>query len=243
MASEKEVIISAGVLFFLYYFFVRSKPENSKAERATAWTDTPEMRIISSGTQTPVPVQAGFPGNTIAAAPYTATPSASSINSDSLDWQAIPVASSQVFVGAELNGGPFDAERRLAYFVVLQVPSTQPKEIYGPLCIFVEGGKVGFKVGDAVRIFEYKFNFNRRGTYRIEMKFNLESATLTRVELCIDGAATGQEMVVDGTNMLAFLRGLPNVVFKYDKVASIYLQAKRAPPSGWGNIVEIPMAY
>lgn len=202
-------------------------------------TATPAQAVAITGTEPAPPVQAGSPGNTLPPVrPYTDTPTPDT-PSTGLKFNEIPTWATTVFVGVELSGGPFDEERTLAYFAPLQTPPTADN-IYGDLAIFVEGDRIGFRLAPASKIFEYKFDFNRRGKYTVEMKITYESSFVTRVELLIDGAVTGNEFLIKNVNMRDRMFALPQGVELYKKSRNAWLQVEtpKKDGAGWGSIRE-----
>lgn len=201
-------------------------------------TETPAEMVAETGTEPAPPVQAGFPGNTLPPVkPNTATPPPDAMSTDLL-WKNIPPDAQHVYVGARMNGGPYDNLRGLSYFVIMQTP---PKDgdIYGDLSIFVEGGKIGLRMKPATKIFDYKFDFSRRGEYRIEMKITFISAFVSRIELMIDGSSTGEEFLLRSINLRDHLYALPERVMIHDKTKSAYLQVSTPSKPQWGSIREV----
>lgn len=189
---------------------------------------------MAGATTSSAPVQAGFPGNTLAPVkPYTATPSpASESHTITMNWPGIPMGTKKVWVGVDLKPGPYQRQRTMAYFPLLQTPPTQQK-IYGDLSLFVEGGRVGMKIGNDSVITGYKFDMNRRTDYRIEMVIEFISAFTTRVSLVVDGGVTGEEMVIRKRDLASFLQALPEEVHMYSIVQSSWLQAEKPEHVGY----------
>lgn len=189
---------------------------------------TPDEKIFDTKTLPPTPVQAGFPGNTL-------PPEKPNVNFPSPDhkftefkWKEIPMDAPRIYIGAVMEG-KMRKMKALAFFPIIQTPPQNPDDLYGDMSIFVEGGKVGLRLLPGSMIFDYKFDFMRNGPYKIEMVVQFVSVYVTRVELWIDGAATGLSYTIRGQNMRQKIHNLPTYITMDDKVKSTYLQSDPQP--------------
>ena len=240
MVSEASML---GIGIICLYLFISAiiwvsagKKENMNL--ITTSPDTPEEEVVKTGTTTSAPVQAGFKGNTLPPVSQNTNMPAPESKHMRMDWMKIPPSSERVFVGAELQG-PYTKLKSLAYFVILQTPPPNPDDIYGEFSVFVEGGKIGFKMDNQSHIMEYMFDFNHHKTYRIEICTTFLTSLKTRFELCIDGSATGLWFDVDNVNMRERFMQLPPYVLLHDNVNNGFLQVQDRLSNGWGNIKEI----
>lgn len=185
-------------------------------------------------TTTAAPVQAGFPGNTLAPVqPYTATPSpASESHMTTLKWSAIPIGTKKVFVGVDLKPGPYQRQRTMAYFPLVQTPPG-PGKMYGNFSLFVEGGRFGMKLGNDSTVTNFKFDMNRRTHYRVEVVIEFISAFTTRLSLLVDGGVTGEELMIRRQNTASLIQSLPEEVQLYSIVDSAWLQAEKPAHPGY----------
>lgn len=234
MAYEASIL---GVLF-LGTVYILTMPGKENMKLIASSSDTPEEEVVKTGTTTSPPVQAGFKGNTLPPVPQNTNMPLPESKHMIMDWVKIPPNSGRIFVGAELQG-PYTKLRSLAYFVILQTPPKSPDDIYGEFSIFVEGGKIGFKIDERSHIMEYMFDFNHHRTYRIELCTTFLSPTKTRFELYIDGSAVGLWLDVANVNMMNKFRQLPMYVLLHDSVKNGFLQSQNKPSVGSGNIREV----
>lgn len=204
---------------------------------------TPEEKTVQTGTDTPAPVQAGFAGNTlppdkppVAVAVALPPPDSHHLK---VNWHGIRPAATTIYVGAKMKGR-YQNMKQLAYFTIMQTPPSGD-DIYGDFSIFVEGYKVGGKVGKQTFMTAYHFDFNHLGTYTIEFALVFESAFVTRVELWVDGAATGLWTHIRDINMREWLLSLPSYMLLDSHVTQAYLQEQKRCPNSWGSIVERPL--
>lgn len=225
-----------AVMFIVIWIFASKKEKMNLVSTAP---NTPEEKVVKTGTTTSAPIQAGFKENTLPPVKQNKNMPTPESRHMKMAWLNIPSDSKQIFVGAQLQG-PYRKLKNLAYFVVMQTPPTSPNDIYGDFSIFVEGGKIGFKIGDQSHIMEYMFDFNHHKTYTIELCTTFLSRSKTRFELYIDGSATGMWFDVSNVNMKETIGQLPTYVLLHDNVKNAFLQAqKQSSNNDWGNIKEI----
>ena len=156
-----------------------------------------------------------------------------------MNWKglALEPKRKRIFIGAELHG-PYTKLKNLAYLVIMQTPP-RGNDIYGDFSLFVEGGKIGFKIGDQSHVMEYMFDFNHHKSYKIEISTTFLTPSKSRFELYIDGSATGLWFDVNDGNMLEKFMRLPPYMLLHENVTNAFLQVQDRPTNDWGNIKEI----
>jgi hypothetical protein len=203
-----------------------STSENMKVQKFEPQflVKTPDEKIYDTQTTAPPAVQAGFPGNTLPPAQTNVDFPKPQGRYTEFNWSGIPDGCKKVYIGAKMKGN-YRPMRALANFPIIQTPPENDQDIYGNMSIFVEGEKVGLRLLPGSMIFDYHFDYRHHKEYQLEMVVHFESQFVTRVELWIDGASTGQSFTIRDTDMRKKMSELPHYVLLGDKVVSAYLQA------------------
>ncbi len=188
--------------------------------------------------------QAGFPGNTLPPEKPNKHAAPPAGRHTMFDWKNIPANAGKIYIGARLRGS-YQNLKDLAYFPVIQTPPQNKNELYGDMAIFVEGGRIGFRLNPgnnidlATALFPTQFDFGHNDLYTIEMEICMESNYITRINLLVDGAQTGHSFEMRGSPLKHSLAQLPTYVTLQDNVESAYLQFKPMKKDAWGSIVEV----